>query len=435
MPRSLFWRAFLILVLPILLLQLVVASVFIQRHYDGVTAQMAGSIARELNFALARVNRAETIEDARAALDEMRLPFNFEFGLDEEEALVPDETRALFDVTGSVIVETLRTQLAASFAVDLVTFPKHVDARIASNKGVLRVLIPRRRMNAANPHLLLVWMTVTALALTAVATIFLRNQVRPIRELSRIAMAFGRGRSLPFRPSGAEEVRRAGAAFLDMRSRIERQMESRTRMLSGVSHDLRTPLTRMRLAVAVAEPGPEMEELSADIDEMERMLEAFLAFARGEEGEAPAPVSPVDLVEEVAADARRHGAEVTVFSQIETPDRRQITIKRAAIKRCLGNLVDNGAIHGTHVALGTRLTRRYAEFTVEDDGPGIPPERREDVLRPFVRLDESRNQDLGGGVGLGLSIALEAVRAHGGSLTLEDSPSLGGLKVSVVLPR
>ncbi|MEM8697806.1 MAG: histidine kinase dimerization/phospho-acceptor domain-containing protein, partial [Pseudomonadota bacterium] len=279
LPKSLFWRAFLILVLPIVLLQFVVASVFIQRHYDGVTAQMAGSIARELNFALARVNRAADDEEARAALDEMRLPFNFEFGLDTGETVEEVESRALFDVTGSVIVETLRAQVAAPVAVDLISFPKHVDARIASTKGVLRVLIPRRRMNAANPHLLLVWMSATALALTAVATVFLRNQVRPIRELSRVAMAFGRGRSEPFRPSGADEVRRAGAAFLDMRGRIERQMEGRTRMLSGVSHDLRTPLTRMRLALAVAEPGPEMDALAADIQEMERMLEAFLAFA------------------------------------------------------------------------------------------------------------------------------------------------------------
>ena len=435
LPKSLFWRAFLILVLPIVLLQLVVASVFIQRHYDGVTAQMAGSIAREINFALNRVNRAETAEDARTILSEMTVPFNFELGLDEEAEVTPRADISLFDVTGSVIAETLTTQINAPFALDMQSFPKHVDARVNTNKGALRILIPRRRMNAANPHLLLVWMAATALALTAVATVFLRNQVRPIRELSRVAMAFGRGRSLPFRPSGADEVRRAGHAFLDMRSRLERQMESRTRMLSGVSHDLRTPLTRMRLALAVADDVPEVAELTRDVGEMEHMLEAFLAFARGEEGEVPGPVSPTELVEEIAKDARREGHTVSLFTQIETPERREITIRRASIKRCLTNLVLNAAEYGSKVMVTTRLTQRYAEFLVEDDGPGIPPERREEVLRPFVRLDESRNQNVSSGVGLGLSISLEAVRAHGGSLGLDDSPALGGLRARVILPR
>ncbi|MEM7506077.1 MAG: ATP-binding protein [Pseudomonadota bacterium] len=435
LPKSLFWRAFLILVVPIVLLQLVVASVFIQRHYDGVTAQMAGSIAREINYAIQRVNQAPSIEDAQATLREMSAPFNFQIGLDEGEEVSVALSRAFFDVTGSVIAETMRAEIQAPFALDLVNFPKHVEARIATDKGALRVLVPRRRMNAANPHLLLVWMAVTAVALTGVATLFLRNQIRPIHDLSRIAIAFGRGRTLPFRPGGAQEVRRAGQAFLDMRGRIERQMEQRTKMLSGVSHDLRTPLTRMRLALAVSDETPETQGIARDVDEMEHMLEAFLSFARGEEGEVPEPVSALELAEDVAADTRRHGHEITLFSQVETPERREITVRRAAMKRCLTNLINNATSYGERVSLTTRLTKRYAEFLVEDDGPGIPEEKREDVLRPFTRLDESRNQDVASGVGLGLSIAMDIVRAHGGSLSLDESKRLGGLRVSVILPR
>ncbi|MEM6933592.1 MAG: ATP-binding protein, partial [Pseudomonadota bacterium] len=235
--------------------------------------------------------------------------------------------------------------------------------------------------------------------------------------------------------SGAEEVRRAGQAFLDMRSRIERQIEQRTRMLSGVSHDLRTPLTRMRLALAMAERTPETDELGRDIDEMEHMLDAFLSFARGEDSEESRLCSPIDLAREVADDARREGYRVSIFSEVETPQRREVPMRRAAIKRCLTNLVGNGASYGSTVALTTRLTKRYLEFLVEDDGPGIPSDKRDAVLRPFTRLDESRNQNIASGVGLGLSIALDAVRSHGGSLQLGSSDRLGGLSVRVVLPR
>ncbi|MEM9735561.1 MAG: ATP-binding protein [Pseudomonadota bacterium] len=435
MPKSLFWRAFLILVLPIVLLQAVVALVFIQRHYDGVTAQMAGSVAREINFAIERVNKAPDREAARAALAEMSGRFFLLVELDPEAELNPGVHRALFDLTGAVIAETLSRTLTAPFAIDLEGLRKQVDARIATEKGVLRVVVARRRMNASNPHLLLVWMAATAVALTGVATVFLRNQIRPIRELSRMAIAFGRGRSLAFRPSGAEEVRRAGHAFLDMRGRIERQLETRTAMLSGVSHDLRTPLTRMRLALAVADDLPETPELIRDVSEMERMLEGFLAFARGEDATPPEPVSPQALAEDVAADARREGAEIELFCQIDTPDEPEIALRRSGMKRCLGNLVTNAAAYGSRVKLTAKLTRRAAEFQVEDNGPGIPPEKRAEVLKPFARLDEARNQNVASGVGLGLSIALDTVRAHGGSMRLDESPAMGGLRVTVTLPR
>ncbi|MDT8345908.1 MAG: two-component sensor histidine kinase, partial [Thermohalobaculum sp.] len=268
-PRSLFGRALMILVLPILLLQVVVATLFIQRHYDGVTGQMATAVAREIDFVIAQLEAMPDPRAAEAMLARIEIPFGFDFHLLPEGRVEPEAMRALYDVTGGVIAETLKAEVSRPMSLDLVTYPKHVDARILTGKGVLQVLIPRRRMNASNPHLLLVWMTTTSIALTAVAVLFLRNQIRPIHELSTMATAFGRGRSVAFRPSGAEEVRRAGIAFLDMRTRIERQIQQRTRMLSGVSHDLRTPLTRMKLALAVAEPIPEIAELGRDVAEME----------------------------------------------------------------------------------------------------------------------------------------------------------------------
>ncbi|MCL5778434.1 ATP-binding protein [Limibaculum sp. FT325] len=434
-PRSLFGRALMILVLPILLLQVVVAVLFIQRHYDGVTEQMATAVAREIKFVIAQIESLPDLAAAEAMLTSIEIPLGFDFGLHPGERVEAEAFRALYDVTGGVIEQTLKTELRRPMSLDLVSFPKHVDARIATTKGVLQVLIPRRRMNASNPHLLLVWMTVTSLALTGVAVVFLRNQIRPIRELSTVASAFGRGRSLPFRPSGAEEVRRAGIAFLDMRTRLERQMQQRTRMLSGVSHDLRTPLTRMKLALAVAEPIPEIAELGRDVSEMEHMLDAFLAFARGEAGELSSDTDPVELAEEIVEDARRRGRDIALATEIATPAERTVALRRQAVKRCVVNLVENALAYGETVALGVRLGARAVEFTVEDDGPGIPPEKREEVVRPFTRLDEARGQNIASGVGLGLSIALDVARSHGGGLTLDESPRLGGLRATVRLPR
>ncbi|MEM1346277.1 MAG: ATP-binding protein [Pseudomonadota bacterium] len=435
LPTGLFWRAFLILVIPMIGLQVVVASVFIQRHYDGVTEQMARSVAREINHAIRSVEAAPDPETAQALLDAMAVPFGLQMGLDVGGAVEVTAVRAFYDLTGSVIAETLSRTVERPMALDFLSVRKHLDARIQTGTGVLRVLIPRARMNAANPHLLLVWMSATALALTLVASIFLRNQIKPIRELARAATAFGRGRTEHFRPAGAEEVRRAGWAFLDMRQRIERQIGQRTLMLSGVSHDLRTPLTRMRLALAVFEPGPEVEELERDVIEMERMLAAFLDFARGEGGEEPVGLDPVEIAAEVGEDARRQGTALTLYARVDTSEVRLVTLRRGAIKRALTNLVEKDARFGSQVRLSTRLTRRALEFAVEDDGPGIPPERREEAVRPFTRLDAARNQDAGSGVGLGLSIALDIARSHGGLLRLDDSPSLGGLRATVHLPR
>jgi len=435
LPKSLFGRALLILLVPILVLHSVIAVLIAQRYYDAVTEQMVTAVAREVDYAIARIEELPSAAEAREALVGMSAQFDMEMGLDEGGKVDRGSIRAFYDFTGGVIADTLKHVVRRPMSIDLLNMRKYADARIVTTKGVLRVLIPRRRMNPSNPHQLFIWMTLTAILLAVVAVMFLRNEIRPINELARAAAAFGRGRAVPFRPSGAIEVRAAGAAFIDMRARIERQIEQRTSMLSGVSHDLRTPLTRMKLALAVSDDSPEVAEIGRDVDEMEHMLNGFLDFARGEGGEMAEPADPTELAEEVTADARRKGIEITLYSQVETPADRTMVMRRRALKRCLTNLVDNAATYGDRVALSLRMARKVLEFAVEDDGPGIPPEKREEVLKPFTRLDESRNQNVAPGVGLGLSIAQDIARTHGGTLQLDESPRLGGLRATVVLPR
>ncbi|MGF1446795.1 MAG: ATP-binding protein [Pikeienuella sp.] len=437
LPKSLFWRAFLILVIPIVALQVVVASVFVRRHYDAVTEQMARSVAREIVSALEMVELAvrDPAADPNAKLRQLSRPLNVEMIYRAGDRIRIEDQRAVYDLTAVIVSQTLARYIAHPMALDFLSVNKGVDIEIQTPEGVLSVMVPRGRVNPSNPHLLLVWMTTTALGLTVVAVIFLRNQVRPIGELARAASDFGRGRAAQFRPRGADEVRRAGHAFLDMRRRIERQIGHRTLLLSGVSHDLRTPLTRMKLALAVAEPTPETREISRDVTEMERMIESFLDYVRGE-GEGPAvAVDAVRLADAVAEDAIRSGLAPERVTRADPGASPTVSLKPSAMRRCLTNLLDNANRFGTRVVLGVRLGRRTVEFFVEDDGPGIPEERREEVLRPFTRLDESRNQDAGSGVGLGLAIASDIARGHGGALWLEESADLGGLRAVVLIPR
>jgi two-component system osmolarity sensor histidine kinase EnvZ len=290
----------------------------------------------------------------------------------------------------------------------------------------------RGRVSASNPHQLLVLMMFVSILMTLIAYLFLRNQLKPITRLAAAAEEFGKGRSVPYRPRGATEVRAAGLAFLEMRARIERQIEQRISMLSGVSHDLRTPLTRLQLGLAMLEDGPEVAELRRDVEDMERLLDAFLAFARGDALEEPVATDPAALVGRVVENACRAGHAVRLMP---AEGAGQAKLRPHAVARAVENLVANAVRYGSKVELRVSLTERQVTIAVEDDGPGIPPERREEAVRPFIRLDAARNQDLGGGVGLGLSIAADVARSHGGGLRLGESASLGGLKAELVLAR
>jgi two-component system osmolarity sensor histidine kinase EnvZ len=269
----------------------------------------------------------------------------------------------------------------------------------------------------------------TSSILLIVAVLFLRNQIRPILRLADAAESFGKGREAPnFRPRGAREVRRAAQAFLEMKSRIERSLEQRTAMLAGVSHDLRTILTRFKLELALIGDSPEVEGMRKDVDEMSGMLEAYLAFARGDSGEQAQATDMTQALEDLRSDAERNGHSATV--QFHGPP--VVTVKPASFKRCLGNLVSNAARHANAIAITGHRDHRYLTVTIDDDGPGIPPDMREEVFKPFLRLDDARNQDEGG-TGLGLAIARDIARAHGGDILLGESPQ-GGLRATVRIP-
>ncbi|MFQ5622779.1 MAG: ATP-binding protein [Paracoccaceae bacterium] len=435
MPKRLFARALLIMVVPIVALQFVVATVFIQRHFARVTEQMTRSVAIELNMVIAEVKAARNEQEIRAYLSKVARPLQLSLDFTPGGRLSEESRRNFYDVSGGSIIATLRGSIAHPLAIDLVRDFRRLYLDVDVGSGVLHAVVSRSRMNASNPHQLLVLMVFTSVLLIIIAVVFLRNQVRPIRRLAMAAEAFGKGRSLPFRSEGAEEVRRAGTAFLAMRARLERQMEQRTQMLSGVSHDLRTPLTRMKLSLGMAAQTPEIREIIRDVDEMERLLDEFLAFARGDSLEEISMTDPMAIARRIVRGTQRSGASIRFSEKIGTPGNCEVPLRPGAVERAVQNLVNNAVRHGRTVAMTVRLLPKMLEFVVEDDGPGIPAGDRDRAIRPFTRLDESRNQNLGSRSGLGLSIALDVARSHGGRLVLGNSPELGGLKATLTIPR
>ncbi|GHE85900.1 two-component sensor histidine kinase [Aliiroseovarius zhejiangensis] len=429
MPRGLYGRAALILIVPIVTLQLVVSVVFIQRHFNRITVQMTSAVVLELEYLLEEVNAAAT---PRSALDRIA-PVIRPLAMWVELPGAPVDTSIrLTDLTGSWVSRTLQAGLPNLTGVDLSSTRDGVIVGVITSHGPMRVGFSRDRVSASNPHQLLVLMVATGILMTLIAYLFLRNQLRPIRRLATAAEAFGKGQVVPYKLAGATEVRSAGKAFLDMRSRIERQIEQRTLMLSGVSHDLRTPLTRLRLGLAMIEDDSR-EDLERDVDDMERLVDRFLSFARSDALEdEPEPVDLATLTRHLAENAARAGQNV-VLGDVAEPG--TYPARRAALERALENLLGNATRYGSHVRLSLVTGRGDLRFVVEDDGPGIPPEAREEALKPFARLDKARNQDKGSGVGLGLAIASDIARGHGGHLRLGDSADLGGLKVELVLPR
>jgi two-component system osmolarity sensor histidine kinase EnvZ len=409
------------------LLQAVVTNTFYERHWQRVTEQLSSSVAAEIAFIIDThqyLEASDTTPELKAqALDRFGFILGFQPG-----AQLPAEFGAR-----SVLEDTIYGKFSESihypFWFDVVRREKHVDIRVAVDGGILQVLVPASRVYATNWHIFLVWMIVTSVLLLTVAVLFLRNQVRPILRLAYAAEAFGKGRDIPsFKPSGAREVRIAAEAFHDMRDRIKKHIEQRTEMLAGVSHDLRTPLTRMKLTLALMPETAESADLRADIRDMEHMLAEYLDFARGQAGEEPQLTDLGELASDVCDGARREGYDVRLSAEGEPMAR----LRRQAFKRCLTNLVANATRYGSHVEVTVARSIGALEIAVDDDGPGIPPEQREDAFRPFRRLDPSRDPNQAG-VGLGLSIARDIARGHGGDLILSESP-LGGLRAAIRLP-
>ena len=428
MPRSLYARAALILLVPVMAIFLVVTVVSIQRVYEGVTRQMTEGVANEILLVLDRVEGAADAGDALKAALEVAAPLGVEISADDGSLVT---RRGWTDLSGRTVIETLTQLVPGIRAVDLVNRSGFARISVETGKGTLRLDVNRRRLTPRNPHQFLVLIGVTAVLMSFIALIYLRNQMRPIRKLAFAAEAFGKGRVVPYRPTGATEVRAAGAAFLDMRDRIERQIDQRTMMLSGVSHDLRTPLTRMKLGLSLMVEDEDTQAMRRDVEDMERMLEAFLAFARGDAREDPVRTDPIALVRDMVERAARTqpvqlGALLGEGTARLRPD---------AIRRALDNLITNAIRYGHEARVSAEVTADSIRFVVEDSGPGIRPEQRDFVLNAFTRLDAARNQDSGTGVGLGLTIAADIVRQHGGVFNLGSSSDLGGLRAEITIPR
>ena len=415
MPRRLYGRAALILVLPVVTLQLVVSVVFVQRHFEGVTEQRSRELARTLTLALT--------EDGLAPALGIAL---------RPAGVVPErDRRRWYDLTGIIVSRTLYDRLPGLQRV-MMPDDRVLVLYVLYEGMTWRAQVSRERASPANAHQLFVNMVVFGALMTTVAFIYLRNQLRPITRMAEAAEAFGRGKVIPYTPSGAVEVRSAGAAFLEMRARIERHIEQRTLMLSGVSHDLRTPITRLRLGLSMLE-ADDREPLERDVEDMQVLIDAFLDFARGEsESGLTESTDPLALLETVIADAQRSGQPVSL---VEHSGSGTMDLRPRAMRRAVENLVGNAVRYGTRCEVSVVLSDGSLRIRVEDDGPGIPAESRERALRPFVRLDPARNQDRGSGVGLGLAIAADIARAHGGILRLGESERLGGLRADLVLAR
>ena len=433
LPRSLFGRAALILVVPVIAVQLAVSVVFIQRHFEDVTQQMTAGVAIELRAVMADFTQAQDMMGAKQAAEKTAAALQVQLLAPVAPNDVPrTDILPVLDLSGRAVITTLHAELPQLVAVDLGTITRQAAIYLATPNGTVQMTVNRSRLSPTNSHQLLVWMVFTAALMTFIAYIFLRNQLTPITRLARAAEAFGKGQTVVYRPRGATEVRAAGNAFLDMRARIERQIESRTLMLSGVSHDLRTPLTRLKLGLSFLPEDGETEALKRDVADMERLVDEFLAFVRGDAMEEAETVDPRALLRLAVENAARAGQAV-VLGGVVGPQ--MMRLRPQAVMRALENLIGNAVRFGSHVAVSMTMTDRAVRMVVEDDGPGIPAELRDEAMVPFKRLDAARDPNNGGGVGLGLSIAADIARSHGGVLRLAESETMGGLRAELSLAR
>jgi two-component system, OmpR family, osmolarity sensor histidine kinase EnvZ len=430
LPKSLFGRSLLIFVVPVAVMQGLIAWVFFEEHWETVTQRLSEGVAGDVALV---TEYFETGDGDRVAFDAMADSAyrNMQLSVDFREGeRLPTSRRSSFFRT---LDRTLRRSLTASMDnpvwFDTTRYPAYVDIRVQTDSGVLRFIAVRERVFATTGHIFLFWLFGATALLSLVSVIFIRNQVKPIRRLADTAKRFGRGEDdTEFKPAGAREVREAAHAFIDMRQRITRHLDQRTSMLAGVSHDLRTPLTRLKLQLALMPDGPERDDAIADVSEMEHMLEEYLAFARGQVSEETIEADVSALVTETVEAARRADPGIALKAE---PDIRA-NVRPGVFKRGIANLIANACAYGTKCEVSVRRQKRRLEIIVDDDGPGIPEDKREEAFKPFSRLDEARNMNREG-VGLGLAIARDVARGHGGEVELSQSP-LGGLRAVMRLP-
>ncbi|MCG6122409.1 MAG: ATP-binding protein [Microvirga sp.] len=428
MPKGLYARALIIIIAPIVLLQSVIAYTFMERHWQTVTMRLSSAVTADI---AALIDIYETYPQDEQASELTRIAGQ-RLGLDvqilRDTELPPPGPKPFFSILDGALSSEIGRQVARPFWIDTVGRSNLIEIRVMLDDGIMRIVARRSQAYASNSHIFLLWMTGTSLVLMGIAVIFLRNQIKPILKLAEAAESFGKGREIEFRPRGAREVRQAGRAFIEMKRRIERAIDQRTTMLNGVSHDLRTILTRFKLSLALLERTEDIDDMERDIDEMSRMLEGYLAFARGDAGEQAVATDLRALLNELKSDAERQGHATSLAIEGDPI----VVVRSDAFRRLMFNLVSNAARHGDRIAISARHEGRWLTVHVDDDGPGIPHDMREEVFKPFVRLDDSRNQDESGS-GLGLAIARDIARSHGGDVALEDSP-MGGLRARVRIP-
>ena len=419
MPKRLYWRAAFILLFPVIFLQVIVSVVIIKRHFEGVTEQMTGTVASQIKLIATTVEAAEI--DAAIELSEA---LNMKLLAVESDKSIGSNSKRFYDVSGIVVIRELY-KLKWVQNVDLLD-DDYVTVTLRLADMIFQLQFDRARVSASNPHQLIVNMVVFGAFFTLIAFMYLRNQLRPITRLAVAAEAFGRGQTVPYTASGAIEVKAAGNAFLEMRNRIERHIEQRTMILSGVSHDLRTPLTRLKLGISLLD-SDNKEPLERDLEEMRLMLDEFLTFAKAQDNEQSnfELLTVSSILDSLKDDYQRSNAKLQVANNITTGS---YLMRPSLIRRALDNIIGNALRYGTLANLKVTIDNEHINFIVEDDGPGIPAEMRPEALKPFSRLDPARNQDKGMGVGLGLPIASDIAQAHGGSLRLLKSDKYGGLR-------
>jgi len=430
MPKRLYARSLIIVIAPMFLLQSVVAFVFMERHWQTVTLRLSQAVVRDISAIIDLMETyphdADYANIIRIAQDRMQLKVD----LLPPDPLPPPGPKPFFSILDETLSAEITRQINRPFWIDTVGNSNIVEVRVQLENKVLRVFVRRSQAYASNTHIFLIWMVGTSVVLLMIAIPFLRNQIRPILALAEAAESFGKGQPMPqdFRPRGAEEVRRAGIAFIQMRERIERQIEQRTAMLTGVSHDLRTILTRFKLQLALTGKKGDVEAMNQDIDDMQSMLEGYLAFARGEAAEDTGRFDLEACFAKLTEEAALHGRKIA--TSLTGPP--EVVVRPKAFARLISNLVGNAFRYAKAVEVNAVHDKGSLVITIDDNGPGIPAAKREEVFKPFVRLDQARNLD-SSGTGLGLAIARDIARSHGGDIALEDSP-MGGLRAVIRIP-
>ena len=428
LPKSLFGRALLIIILPIVIMQMAVAYFFFNAHWNQVTSNLSDSVAADVSVAVQLYKQDPTSQRALRLDNMLRPKMELSVALAENDTLPLTTRDAFFSNLDKTLRRALSNSLNDEFWFDTTRYPNHIDIRVAVDEGVLRFIAARDRVFAPTGFVFIFWLITATVVLSLVSILFIRNQARPISALAAAADAFGRGQDISsYKPSGASEVRLAGQSFLKMRGRIKRHIEQRTTMLAGVSHDLRTPLTRLKLHHAMQKPSEDNDAARQDLRDMESMLDGYLDFARGLTGEHAINVDVKDYIQAIVSKSNFESVDVQCQQGIKA------SVRAQSFERAITNLVSNALKYGTVCKLSVEEDNQNIYFKIEDDGPGISPDHRADAFKAFHRLDTSRNQNIKG-VGLGLSIARDIVQIHGGSLRLDDS-DMGGLKAVIHLPK